>query len=124
MQSIWWSSISILRADGHARRGSATRSSRISTLAALSMVRSAAKNHASVTIVTDPADYARLLAEMDERAGATSYDFRRLCAAKAYAATAEYDAHDRQLVRLCRPGQDVPRQLAGAAQAVERAALW
>jgi len=57
-----------------------------------SMVRSAAKNHASVTIVTDPGDYARLLGEMDEKAGATSYDFRRLCAAKAYAATAEYDA--------------------------------
>jgi len=57
-----------------------------------SMVRSAAKNHASVTIVTDPADYARLISEMDGKAGATSYDFRRLCAAKAYAATAEYDA--------------------------------
>jgi phosphoribosylaminoimidazolecarboxamide formyltransferase/IMP cyclohydrolase len=57
-----------------------------------SMVRSAAKNHASVTIVTDPADYARLIEEMDGKSGATSYDFRRLCAAKAYAATAEYDA--------------------------------
>jgi phosphoribosylaminoimidazolecarboxamide formyltransferase/IMP cyclohydrolase len=57
-----------------------------------SMVRSAAKNHASVTIVTDPADYAQLIEEMDARDGATSYDFRRLCAAKAYAATAEYDA--------------------------------
>lgn len=57
-----------------------------------SMVRSAAKNHASVTIVTDPADYARLVAEMDAKGGATSYDFRRLCAAKAYAATAAYDA--------------------------------
>ena len=57
-----------------------------------SMVRSAAKNHESVTIVTDPADYARLIAEMDGNAGATSYDFRRLCAAKAYAATAAYDS--------------------------------
>ena len=57
-----------------------------------SMVRSAAKNHASVTILTDPADYARLIEEMDAKQGATSYDFRRLCAAKAYAATAEYDA--------------------------------
>ena len=55
------------------------------------MVRSAAKNHASVTIVTDPADYARLIAEMDEKGGATSYAFRRQGAAKAYAATAEYD---------------------------------
>src|SRR5690606_38805872 len=52
-----------------------------------SMVRSAANNHASVTIVTDPIDYDRLVAEMDAKSGATSYDFRRLCAAKAYAAT-------------------------------------
>jgi len=57
-----------------------------------SMVRSAAKNHESVTIVTDPADYARLIEEMDARSGATTYDFRRLCAAKAYAATAAYDS--------------------------------
>jgi phosphoribosylaminoimidazolecarboxamide formyltransferase/IMP cyclohydrolase len=57
-----------------------------------SMVRSAAKNHESVAIVTDPADYARLIAEMAEKGGATSYDFRRLLAAKAYAATAAYDA--------------------------------
>jgi len=57
-----------------------------------SMVRSAAKNHESVTIVTDPADYARLIEEMAEKDGATSYDFRRLLAAKAYAATAAYDA--------------------------------
>src|SRR5690606_4870657 len=49
-----------------------------------SMVRSAAKNTASVTIVTDAADYDRLLAEMAEKSGATSYAFRRLCAAKAY----------------------------------------
>ena len=56
-----------------------------------SMVRSAAKNHAAVTILTDPADYARLMEEMDNKSGATSYGFRRLCAAKAYAATAEYD---------------------------------
>ncbi len=56
-----------------------------------SMVRSAAKNHESVAIVTDPADYARLIAEMGEKGGATSYDFRRMLAAKAYAATAAYD---------------------------------
>ncbi|MCF8708851.1 bifunctional phosphoribosylaminoimidazolecarboxamide formyltransferase/IMP cyclohydrolase [Rhizorhapis sp. SPR117] len=57
-----------------------------------SMVRSAAKNHESVAIVTDPVDYARLIAEMDEKGGATSYDFRRMLAAKAYAATAAYDS--------------------------------
>nr|MBA4769402.1 hypothetical protein [Sphingobium sp.] len=34
-----------------------------------SMVRSAAKNHESVAIVTDPADYVRLIAEVDEKNG-------------------------------------------------------
>ena len=51
-----------------------------------SMVRSAAKNHASVAIVTDPVDYA-LVAD-----GETSLDERRMLAAKAFQATAEYDA--------------------------------
>jgi phosphoribosylaminoimidazolecarboxamide formyltransferase/IMP cyclohydrolase len=51
-----------------------------------SMVRSAAKNHASVAIVTDPADYA-LAAK-----GTTTIEERRALAAKAFAATAEYDA--------------------------------
>ncbi|MES2443551.1 MAG: bifunctional phosphoribosylaminoimidazolecarboxamide formyltransferase/IMP cyclohydrolase [Pseudomonadota bacterium] len=56
-----------------------------------SMVRSAAKNHAFVAIVTDPADYAELLAEMDASGGATSLDFRKRLAARAFAATATYD---------------------------------
>src|SRR6478609_4652796 len=55
-----------------------------------SMVRSAAKNHAHVAIVTDPADYAAL-AEQLERQGGTNLDFRRALAAKAYALTAAYD---------------------------------
>lgn len=57
-----------------------------------SMVRSAAKNHESVAIITDPADYDRLIEEMEANSGATSYDFRRLLASKAYAATAAYDS--------------------------------
>ncbi|MCA1662347.1 MAG: bifunctional phosphoribosylaminoimidazolecarboxamide formyltransferase/IMP cyclohydrolase [Novosphingobium sp.] len=57
-----------------------------------SMVRSAAKNHAYVTIVTDPADYSALLAELEETGGATRLEFRRLMAARAFAATAAYDA--------------------------------
>ncbi|HKX79214.1 MAG TPA: bifunctional phosphoribosylaminoimidazolecarboxamide formyltransferase/IMP cyclohydrolase [Novosphingobium sp.] len=57
-----------------------------------SMVRSAAKNHAYVAIVTDPADYAELLAELEENDGATGLDFRKRLAAKAFAQTAAYDA--------------------------------
>jgi phosphoribosylaminoimidazolecarboxamide formyltransferase/IMP cyclohydrolase len=51
-----------------------------------SMVRSAAKNHAFVAIVTDPADYA-IVAR-----GETTLDERKRLAAKAFAATATYDA--------------------------------
>ncbi|BAK64843.1 bifunctional purine biosynthesis protein PurH [Sphingobium sp. SYK-6] len=77
-----------------------------------SMVRSAAKNHTSVTIVTDPADYARLVAEMEAQGGATSYDFRRLCAAKAYAATAEYDAMIASWFALADQGEMFPPRLS------------
>ena len=55
------------------------------------MIRSAAKNHAFVTVVVDPADYDGLIDELGE-AGTTSGDFRRRLAAKAYAHTASYDA--------------------------------
>ena len=57
-----------------------------------SMVRSAAKNHAHVAIVTDPADYAELLRELSANDGATSFEFRKRLAAKAYALTAAYDS--------------------------------
>lgn len=57
-----------------------------------SMVRSAAKNHQFVTILTDPADYPTLIAELESGHGGTSLDFRRKMAAKAFAATAAYDA--------------------------------
>ncbi|QNM82070.1 bifunctional phosphoribosylaminoimidazolecarboxamide formyltransferase/IMP cyclohydrolase [Sphingomonas sabuli] len=57
-----------------------------------SMVRSAAKNHDYVTIVTDPADYDELLRELGEHDGATTLAFRKRMAAKAYALTAAYDS--------------------------------
>lgn len=53
-----------------------------------SMVRSAAKNHGYVTIATDPADYAEIIST----GGATSLEQRKRFAAKAFAATATYDA--------------------------------
>jgi phosphoribosylaminoimidazolecarboxamide formyltransferase/IMP cyclohydrolase len=56
-----------------------------------SMVRSAAKNHARVTVVCDPADYERVLGEM-ARAGDTLPETRAELAAKAFAHTAAYDA--------------------------------
>lgn len=56
-----------------------------------SMIRSAAKNHAYVAIVTDPADYDRLIHELDTSDGQISLAFREELAAKAFALTAAYD---------------------------------
>ncbi|MCL2469347.1 MAG: bifunctional phosphoribosylaminoimidazolecarboxamide formyltransferase/IMP cyclohydrolase [Alphaproteobacteria bacterium] len=56
------------------------------------MVRAAAKNHAFVTVITDPAQYESLIEEMDRHKGATSPDFRKTCAAAAFAYTANYDS--------------------------------
>ncbi|MFZ2981786.1 MAG: bifunctional phosphoribosylaminoimidazolecarboxamide formyltransferase/IMP cyclohydrolase, partial [Sphingobium sp.] len=80
-----------------------------------SMVRSAAKNHESVAIVTDPTDYARLIAEMSEKSGATSYDFRRLLAAKAYAATAAYDSMIASWFAFADQGTMFPQSLSVAS---------
>jgi phosphoribosylaminoimidazolecarboxamide formyltransferase/IMP cyclohydrolase len=56
------------------------------------MIRAAAKNHADVVVVTDTADLARVLAELDAHEGQTTGDFRRKLAQTAYARTAAYDA--------------------------------
>jgi len=56
-----------------------------------SMLRSAAKNHESVTVVVDPADYARVAALIKET-GDTTLELRRQLAAKVFARTAAYDA--------------------------------
>jgi phosphoribosylaminoimidazolecarboxamide formyltransferase/IMP cyclohydrolase len=55
-----------------------------------SMVRSAAKNHARVAVVCDPADYEGVLAEIAGQ-GEVSLSTRRRLAAKAFAHTAAYD---------------------------------
>jgi phosphoribosylaminoimidazolecarboxamide formyltransferase/IMP cyclohydrolase len=54
------------------------------------MVRAAAKNHARVSVLTEPADYARVLAEL-ERHGRVTDETRFALAVKAYAHTARYD---------------------------------
>jgi phosphoribosylaminoimidazolecarboxamide formyltransferase / IMP cyclohydrolase len=56
------------------------------------MIRAAAKNHVAVTVVVEPEDYARVLAELAANNGATTLALRKALAAKAYARTAAYDA--------------------------------
>ena len=57
-----------------------------------SMLRSAAKNHAFVTVIVDPADYSRALAEMAVNGGDTTLAFRQQCARTVFRTTARYDA--------------------------------
>ncbi len=78
-----------------------------------SMVRSAAKNHASVAIVTDPADYALVAG------GETDLATRRKLAAKAYSATATYDAMISQWFAFADQQQAFPDVLALTANKAE-----
>jgi phosphoribosylaminoimidazolecarboxamide formyltransferase/IMP cyclohydrolase len=81
-----------------------------------SMVRSAAKNHAHVAIVTDPADYAELLTELEANGGSTSLQFRRKLAAKAYALTAEYDSTIAQWFAFADQGERFPPRWTRASR--------
>ena len=56
------------------------------------LIRAAAKNHAFVSVVVDPADYAQVMEEIKTSGGATTDQFRKQLAATAYARTGAYDA--------------------------------
>jgi phosphoribosylaminoimidazolecarboxamide formyltransferase/IMP cyclohydrolase len=56
------------------------------------LLRASAKNHAFVTVVSDPADYESVTAELSAGSNATAFATRRRLAAKAFARTAAYDA--------------------------------
>jgi len=55
------------------------------------LLRAAAKNHAHVTVVVDPADYPRVLAELDSGAGTVTAETRLALAKKVFVHTAAYD---------------------------------
>jgi phosphoribosylaminoimidazolecarboxamide formyltransferase / IMP cyclohydrolase len=55
------------------------------------MLRAAAKNHESVLVVVDPADYPQVLKELDTHQGGSDAATRARLAAKAFAHTAAYD---------------------------------
>ena len=73
-----------------------------------SMLRSAAKNHASVTVVVDPADYPHVLRDLKEHDGNTCEKFRLKLAMKVFEATARYDAAIADYLRAQRGKTDLP----------------
>ncbi len=79
------------------------------------MLRAAAKNHAFVTIVTEPQDYAAVMSEIEAGNGTTSQDLRRRLAAAAYAHTAGYDAAIAAWLEGQR-GEVFPQRIASAGR--------
>jgi phosphoribosylaminoimidazolecarboxamide formyltransferase/IMP cyclohydrolase len=56
-----------------------------------SMLRSAAKNYRSVTVVVDPGDYAAVVEQMKENDGATTLQLRERLGIKVFVTTSKYD---------------------------------
>lgn len=75
------------------------------------MVRSSAKNHAFVGIVTEPEDYAAVIAEMDANGGATTLALRKRLAATAFAHTASYDGAIARWFAIADQGKTFPDTL-------------
>jgi phosphoribosylaminoimidazolecarboxamide formyltransferase/IMP cyclohydrolase len=75
------------------------------------MVRSSAKNHEFVTIVTDPGQYAEVIAALDANGGATDLALRKRLAAAAFAHTAAYDAAVASWFAFADQGEQFPAVL-------------
>src|SRR5262249_15019243 len=80
--------------------------------------RASAKNHAFVTVVVDPADYAAVIAELAAHQGATTLALRRKLAAKAFARTAAYDSAIANWFAQ-QEGETFPERLTLAAEPVQ-----
>jgi phosphoribosylaminoimidazolecarboxamide formyltransferase/IMP cyclohydrolase len=72
------------------------------------MTRAAAKNHAWVTIVTDPAQYSPLLEELRGNDGTVGEETRKAFALEAFARTAAYDA---AIVQWLQQGEQLPKHI-------------
>jgi phosphoribosylaminoimidazolecarboxamide formyltransferase / IMP cyclohydrolase len=81
-----------------------------------SMLRSAAKNHESVTVVVDPLDYARVLEAL--RSGGVSAALRRELAVKVFRATATYDAAIAEWLGSVEPAAPAVASAPGAPAAL------
>jgi phosphoribosylaminoimidazolecarboxamide formyltransferase/IMP cyclohydrolase len=82
------------------------------------MVRAAAKNHAWVTVVTSPAQYAPLVEELRAHDGTVGADTRRAFALEAFARTAAYDA---AIVEWLQDDDPLPRHLVLPLERTEEA---
>ena len=93
------------------------------------MIRAAAKNHRWVAVVTDPADYPGLIAELSANDGALGAETRSRLMRKAFNRTADYDAaiactlDDRHGVQSLRLAYDAPRAMRYGENSHQEAVL-
>ena len=83
------------------------------------LIRGAAKNHDGVAVVTDPADYESVLADLAANNGASSAALRRRLTALAFARTAAYDSAIAQWLAE-QSGETFPATLSVAGQLKQR----
>ncbi len=76
------------------------------------MIRSAAKNHEFVAIITDPQDYAVVLDDMRAHNGCTTYRTRQKLATNAYSMTATYDSNIASWFSKQIKSDDFPRRIS------------
>lgn len=76
-----------------------------------SMLRAAAKNHNDVTVITDPADYSKVIDEI-KNLGATTKETRLLLAGKVFSHTAAYDTLIANYLATRIPGVKFPSKLS------------
>ncbi len=86
------------------------------------MLRAAAKNHDFVAVLVDPADYERVLAEL-EKSGSVGTETRRYLARKAFAHTATYDAAVFNWLRQADGDTELPARYPIGLQAARDAPL-
>ena len=100
-----------LRADRcPARLHASRRPSRTSTSAAPAMIRSAAKNHRYVTVVTSPDQYDRVMEQMQASGGLVGEQLRTDLARAAFGLTAAYDAAIARYLNI-KAGVDFPERV-------------
>ncbi len=95
-----------------------------------SMLRSAAKNHASVTVVVDPADYGAVLHDIKEHGGNTCEMFRWKLAVKVFETTSRYDGaiaqhlHAERMKAKGEAAASLPETLSISLEESAGPALW
>lgn len=71
-----------------------------------SMIRAAAKNHYSVTVIVDPSDYSSLIDQLKSNNGETDLAYRRKSAKKAFQLTSIYDTAIANYFKIGKPEDD------------------